>query len=218
MKSKHIPGIFNDVIGPIMRGPSSSHTAAAHRIGSMIRQAAEPGFTKVIVEFDKSSALATTYLGQGSALGLAGGLIGLEMTNPEIINYKKHLENSSFTIEYIITDIENKHPNAYQISIQYPGKDNLDILAISTGGGMIEIVEWNGFKVSLKGDFFETLLFSKTLDAKTITEMEHLLKTLLSNIKIYRSEDTHKGLMINIKTGKSLTKELENIPGLNSRT
>ncbi len=96
MNPKHIPGIFNDVIGPLMRGPSSSHTAAAHRIGNIIRQAAEPGFKKVIVEFDKSSALATTYLGQGSALGLAGGLLGLEMTDPEIINYEKHLENSRF--------------------------------------------------------------------------------------------------------------------------
>ena len=42
IKSKNIPGIFNDVIGPVMRGPSSSHTAASHRIASMIRQAAEP--------------------------------------------------------------------------------------------------------------------------------------------------------------------------------
>jgi L-serine dehydratase len=149
IKSKNIPGIFNDVIGPVMRGPSSSHTAASHRIASMIKQVCEKDFTKVIVKFDKSSALATTYIGQGSALGLAGGLLGLEMTNPEIINYKTHLENSSFTIEYIITDIENKHPNAYQINVQYPQRDDLHILAISTGGGMFEIIEWNGFKVSL---------------------------------------------------------------------
>jgi len=131
MKSKHVPGIFNDVMGPVMRGPSSSHTAAAHRIGSMIRQAAGPDFSKVIVKFDKTGALATTYLGQGSALGMAGGLLGVEMADPEIVNFEKRLENSSFTIKYIITDIENKHPNAYQISVQYPKGQDLHILAIT---------------------------------------------------------------------------------------
>lgn len=149
MKTKKFPSIFNDVIGPVMRGPSSSHTAAAHSIGVFIRQFDLSNFTKVIVEFDRTGALATTYLGQGSAMGLAGGLLGLDMTNPEIINYEKHLKNSKFSIEYIITDIENKHPNAYQISVQYPHKEDLHILAISTGGGMFEIIEVNGSTVSI---------------------------------------------------------------------
>lgn len=152
MKTKKFPSIFNDVIGPVMRGPSSSHTAAAHSIGVFIRQFDLPNFTKVIVEFDRTGALATTYLGQGSAMGLAGGLLGLDMTNPEIINYEKHLKNSKFSIEYIITDIENKHPNAYQISVQYPHKEDLHILAISTGGGMFEIIEVNGSTVSITGN------------------------------------------------------------------
>ena len=149
MKTKSFPSIFNDVIGPVMRGPSSSHTAAAHSIGAFIRQLDTPNFTKVIVEFDRTGALATTYLGQGSAMGLAGGLLGLEMTNPEIINYEKHLKNSCFSIEYIITDLENKHPNAYQICIQYPHREDLHILAISTGGGMFEIIEINDCQVSI---------------------------------------------------------------------
>ncbi|MCB2219213.1 MAG: L-serine ammonia-lyase, iron-sulfur-dependent, subunit alpha [Bacteroidetes bacterium] len=214
MKSAHIPGIFNDVMGPVMRGPSSSHTAAAHRIGSLIRLAGEPNFTKVLVKFDKTGALATTYRGQGSALGLTGGLLGLEMTNPEIVNYEKHIKNSSFTIEYLVTDIENKHPNAYQISVQYSDREDLNILAISTGGGMIEIVEWNGFKVSLKGDFFETLLFFQHVEAEKISEMENVLNTNLSDFKLYKSQDSDQNWLINIKSGRSLRKEIENISGL----
>lgn len=214
MKSKHIPSIFNDVMGPVMRGPSSSHTAAAHRIGSLIRQSAEPDFTKVIVKFDRAGSLATTYLGQGSALGLAGGLLGLKMTDAEIINYEKHLQNSHFTIEYIITDIENKHPNAYQIRVQYPVRENLDILAISTGGGMFEILEWDKFKVSLKGDFFENLLFLKNKKAKEVSEIERILNTNLSNFNLYKSQDINGNLLIIIKSGSSLSKQIENIPAL----
>ncbi|PLX13730.1 MAG: serine dehydratase [Marinilabiliales bacterium] len=209
IKSKNIPGIFNDVIGPVMRGPSSSHTAASHRIASMIRQAAEPDFSKVIVKFDKSSALATTYIGQGSAMGLAGGLLGLEMTNPEIINYETHIENGGFSIDYIITDIDNKHPNAYQISVQYPNQEDLHILAISTGGGMFEIIEWNGFKVSLKGDFFDTLLIFPKINSKEITEIESVFKNSPSDIKLYISQDAEQNLLVNIKSAYNLNKEIE---------
>ena len=51
------------------------------------------------------------------------------MTDPEIMDYETHLESSPFSIDYIITDIENKHPNAYQISIQYQDQEDLHIVA-----------------------------------------------------------------------------------------
>ncbi len=197
---------------------SSSHTAAAHRIGSMIRLFGEPNFTRLVVKFDRTGALATTYLGQGSALGLAGGLLGLEMTNPEITNYEKHLKKSGLTIEYIVTDIENKHPNAYQIKVQYPNREDLHVLAISTGGGMFEIVEWNNFKVSLKGDFYESLLVFQNVDTKMTSEVEDILKANLSEYKIYKSFDSDKKLLLNIKSGRDLSKEIEEIPGLIEKT
>lgn len=218
MKSAHIPGIFNDVIGPVMRGPSSSHTAAAHRIGSMIRQAGRPDFYRVIVRFDRTGALATTYLGQGSAMGLAGGLLGLEMTDPEIINYEMHLKNRGIIIEYIITDIENKHPNAYKINVQYPEREELNILAISTGGGTFEIVEWNSHEVSLKGEFFETLLFFRDINTKIFSEIENALNTSLSGCILHKSMDSDHNYLINIKSGKSIEKEIEKIHGLTEKT
>lgn len=211
MNSTHIPSIFNDVIGPVMRGPSSSHTAAAHRIGSMIRHAVEAKFSKIIVEFDKTSALATTYIGQGSALGLAGGLLGIEMIDPEIIDYEKHLENSNFTIEYIITDIENKHPNAYQITVQYPGGEDISVLAVSTGGGAIEIIEWGGLEVSMKGDLYETLLIFEDEDSESISRIEHSLNNNLHDFKLYKSIGADNKLLLNIQSAKSLNEEIDSI-------
>ena len=215
---KHIPSIFNDVIGPVMRGPSSSHTAAAYRIGNLIRQSGMPNYTRVVVKFDRTGSLATTYLGQGSAMGLSGGLLGLEMTDKEIINYEKHLENSNFHIEYIITDIENKHPNAYQIKLQYPDREDLNILAISTGGGMFEILEWNKFKVSIKGDFFENLLFFQNVTEEDIFEIEQVLTINLSDFKLSKSQDINGNLLVNVKSGRSLSKEIENLSGLKKKT
>lgn len=215
MKKKSYPSIFNDVIGPVMRGPSSSHTAAAHRIGAFIRQLEEPLFTKVIVEFDKSGALATTYQGQGSALGLAGGLLGIDITDPEIINYEKYLDKSNFTIEYIITDLENKHPNAYQITVQYPEREDIHILAISAGGGMFEIIKVNGCKVSIKGDCFENLMFFHDLPDKDMSELEQLLKTNLSDAASFEIIKCKEGkVLVNMKSEESLTDPLAGITKL----
>lgn len=194
-----------------MRGPSSSHTAAAHRIGAFIRQLEEPVFTKVIVEFDRLGALATTYLGQGSALGLAGGLLGIDMTDPEIINYEKHLNKSNFTIEYIITDLECKHPNAYKISVQYPEKENIHILAISTGGGMFEIIEVNGCKVSIKGDFFENLIYLHDVPDEGVSELEQIFNTNLSDAALEIIKCKEGKVLVNIKSGDSLINHLTKI-------
>jgi len=81
---KQPASIFNDVIGPIMRGPSSSHVAAANRIGNLARQMVKGKLKDVIVEFDPKGSLATTYHGHGSDMGLVGGLLGLNPTDDRL--------------------------------------------------------------------------------------------------------------------------------------
>ncbi len=68
--------IFNDVIGPVMRGPSSSHCAASLRIGRMARELIGGTLDEVLVEFDRKGSLPTTHDSQGSDMGLFGGLMG----------------------------------------------------------------------------------------------------------------------------------------------
>ena len=67
--------IFNDVIGPVMRGPSSSHCAAALRIGRLARDLMDGDITEVLTEFDRAGSLPTTHESQGSDMGLFGGLL-----------------------------------------------------------------------------------------------------------------------------------------------
>jgi L-serine dehydratase len=138
-------GIFNDVIGPVMRGPSSSHTAASHRIGAIVQQLIPVGGSRVIVEFDRNGSLATTYEGQGSAMGLIVGLAGISILDPEVICYRSLPERHSFSIDFRITDYKAFHPNTYKILVETKDNQKYEIMAISTGGGMIEIVSFNEF-------------------------------------------------------------------------
>ena len=85
---KKLPGIFNDVIGPIMRGPSSSHTAASWRAAKMSMDLLNEPLKKAIIDFDKDGAWAPNYRAQGTTLGIDGGLLGLEMADDRM----KHTE------------------------------------------------------------------------------------------------------------------------------
>ena len=72
-ESNHIPSIFNDVLGPVMRGPSSSHSAAANRIGRLCRDLVEGDLRSAVIEYDPNGSLVTTHKSQGTDMGLYGG-------------------------------------------------------------------------------------------------------------------------------------------------
>ena len=62
------PSIFNDVLGPVMRGPSSSHTAASYRIGDVVRKSLGGTPSRVVFDFDINGSLAATHEGHGACL------------------------------------------------------------------------------------------------------------------------------------------------------
>lgn len=201
------PSIFNDVIGPVMRGPSSSHTAAAHRIGTVMRQFHHPENSNICVEFDRHGSLATTYEGQGSAMGLISGLCGLSILDPGMTRFKNLPEQHKFKIEFKITDFEASHPNTYRINLTDPENEKFQLIAISTGGGMIEVIRINGFPVSIYGDLYETLICLRNESPGSIDVL---------NLKLKRHFKSETRLIINgeeylliVKSRKSILKEVE---------
>jgi L-serine dehydratase len=182
--------IFNDVIGPVMRGPSSSHTAASHRIGSIIREVCNPGIRKVTVEFDRGGSLATTYEGQGSSMGLISGLAGLSILDPAITDYKVLPALHKFDIEFIITDYYASHPNTYKIRAGNSAGEIFKFIALSTGGGSILVTNINGFDVSVKGDHYETLIcFSSPFLSETDELAAKLFKVYGSVPELVKNEE-----------------------------
>jgi len=155
---KNYPSIFNDVIGPVMRGPSSSHCAASLRIGRLCRDLVNGNVQHVLIEFDPNGSLATTHKSQGSDMGLFGGFLGWEAYDERLADSDKHLHIAGIAAEIEIHGIGASHPNTYKLTMS--NKDECRRLtAISTGGGMIEVIEIDGAAVSMKGDFFETLVY-----------------------------------------------------------
>jgi len=156
--SQTYPSIFNDVIGPIMRGPSSSHCAAAVRIGKMVRDLMDGEIKNVLIEFDPDSSLATTHESQGSEMGLFGGLLGWDAADGRLADSTKAIQEAGINIKTVITPIDTDHPNTYKMTVTN-SRETHTITAKSTGGGIIEVTEIDGAKVSMAGDYYETLIY-----------------------------------------------------------
>ncbi|MBN1246980.1 MAG: L-serine ammonia-lyase, iron-sulfur-dependent, subunit alpha [Anaerolineae bacterium] len=151
------PSIFNDAIGPVMRGPSSSHCAAALRIGRLARDLMEGHLDQVLVEFDPTGSLATTHATQGSDMGLCGGLLGWEATDERLVSSVRTITAAGIEVVFQVTEIGAPHPNTYKLTLTN-GDESHTMTAISTGGGMIEVTAIDGAPVSIRGDTYETLL------------------------------------------------------------
>ena len=152
------PSIFNDVIGPVMRGPSSSHCAASLRIGRICRDLMDAEFTNVLIEFDPNGSLATTHESQGSDMGLFGGFLGWEAYDERLVNAVSEMKAARIHVEVAILDIGAIHPNTYKLTL-HNAKEIHELTAISIGGGMIDVIEIDGNAVSMEGDYFETLIY-----------------------------------------------------------
>lgn len=142
--------IFNDVIGPVMRGASSSHCAAALRIGRLARDLMGGDITHIGIEFDLNGSLPNTHQGQGSDMGLFGGLLGWEAADDRLPLSPVHLRAAGIVAEFRYVDVHDPHPNTYRLTLSN-ARERHTMIAISTGGGMIEVLDIDGVRVSLDG-------------------------------------------------------------------
>ena len=179
----HIPSIFNDVLGPVMRGPSSSHSAAGNRIGRLCRDLVEGDLKRAVIEYDPNGSLVTTHVSQGTDMGLYGGFLGWEADDPRLPDFSDHVEQAGLELEVRYESYGAIHPNNYKLTIEGVNGHRHSLQAISTGGGMIELTKIDGVPVRLTGDCFETLVYL-TDDA----DSPEVQAALLAELSCDRSE------------------------------
>jgi len=138
-----------DIIGPVMIGPSSSHTAGAARIGRVARTLFERQPKKVIVSLYGS--FAKTYKGHGTDLALVAGLLDFDTFDERIPNSLTIAEELGMEVIFQEEEAVTEHPNTVKLNL-FDDKNEMEIIGISVGGGTIEITEINSFKLKLSGD------------------------------------------------------------------
>lgn len=135
-----------DIIGPVMIGPSSSHTAGAARIGKVVRSIF--GQQPDSVDIYLYESFAKTYRGHGTDIALVGGLLGMEPDDEQLANSLEIAYEQGMEVCFIPKNEKADHPNSVKIVVS-SGDRKLSVTGISIGGGNIQISELNGFKLSL---------------------------------------------------------------------
>jgi L-serine dehydratase len=153
-----IVSIFNDVIGPVMRGPSSSHCAAALRIGRIARDLMDGEIDEVLVEFDRAGSLPATHDSQGSDMGLFGGLLGWAADDERLPGSLPAFLATGAKARIETVDVGDPHPNTYRLTLRN-SREQHTLIAISTGGGMMEVIRVDNLPVHMDGGWHETLVW-----------------------------------------------------------
>lgn len=138
-----------DLIGPVMVGPSSSHTAGAARIGLTARLLLGENVTYADISFHGS--FAKTYHGHGTDRAIVGGLMGMNVDDTRLRDSLAIAREQGMNVSFRLVTIRGAHPNTVRLDITGVSGKRLTMEAASVGGGNIEITRLDGLHVSFTG-------------------------------------------------------------------
>lgn len=138
-----------DIIGPIMIGPSSSHTAGAVRIGKYARSIL--GSKPIRAEIRFCGSFAKTYKGHGTDKAIVAGILGMEPDDARIKTSLETAGTEGLSYQFVTADIENVHPNTAEIVLTGEAGNSVLVRGSSIGGGNIIITKINETAVSING-------------------------------------------------------------------
>ena len=178
-----------DIIGPVMIGPSSSHTAGACRIGKAARRilGADPDFAEIYL----SGSFAKTYKGHGTDKAIIGGILGMETDDIRIRKSFDIAKERGLRFTFTETEIENAHPNTALVKLKSADKA-ISLQGESVGGGNILIRKIGDTEVSISGKS-DTLIITHNDVPGMIAVVSNILTLNRININGFSLHRDRKG-------------------------
>lgn len=164
-----------DIIGPVMIGPSSSHTAGAVRLGRVVNKILD-GKMPEQIEITLSGSFARTYQGHGTDRALLAGILGFHSWDAEIRDALDIARERGYRCRFVTRDIPDAHPNTAEIRWTLPDGQEGSVMGASVGGGNIRVDEVNGLRVDFNGDY-STILIIHLDRPGVIADVTQLMRT-----------------------------------------
>lgn len=139
-----------DIIGPVMIGPSSSHTAGAARIGLIARLLLGSARCRHTSAFH-GSILPRTWRGHGTDRAIVGGLLGMAVDDPRLRDSLALAQEQGLSLIFSSVHLRGAHPNTVQLTLEGEHGAHLEMEAASVGGGNIDITSLGGMNVDFSG-------------------------------------------------------------------
>ena len=197
-----------DVLGPVMIGPSSSHTAGVVRIGNIARRIL--GHTPSHAHIQFHGSLAKTYRGHGSDKAVVAGLLGFRPDDVRIRDSLELAKEAGLSYEIETIWLENVHPNTMVLDLSCDEtKDRFTLQAASVGGGNILVQKINEIDVLFDG-YYDTLIIIHQDMPGAVSLVSNVLvmeKINIAGMKVYRSKKGGRAIMV-IEVDGRLDKQL----------
>ena len=209
-----------DILGPVMIGPSSSHTAGAARIGRVARDlfGRQPAWAKIHLY----GSFAETYKGHSTDVAIIGGLLDYDTFDERIKTSFEEAEKLGMTFEFIPETGTVDHPNTARVVIG-DGQSEMSMMGISIGGGKIEITELNGFPLRLSGNHPAILVVHDDRSGCIANVANCLYKydINIGHMEVSRKERGDMALMVievDQNVGTPVMEELRELPNITQVT
>lgn len=184
-----------DIVGPVMIGPSSSHTAGAARLAKMAKSilADEPVKARLVLY----GSFAKTYKGHGTNKALVAGLLGYEADDDRIPNALELAKEAKVDFVFEPSNEDAGHPNSVRFFLEGKEGKKCEILGCSTGGGKIQIREIDGLEVDITGEAYILMTLHHDrpgVVARVTTVLAH--KNInISGMRVFRDENKDLAVM-----------------------
>ena len=180
-----------EIIGPIMVGPSSSHTAGAVRIGVVARKLlARP---PVRAELLLHGSFAATGRGHGTDRALVAGLLGFEPDDTRIPDSFVYAKEAGLDFRFDTVELRDAHPNSVLLRLwAEPDGKPMEVVGASIGGGRIEIREFNGIKLRFSAEA-PTLIVKNRDNPGSVADVSYLISRRNINIATFQVNRSSRG-------------------------
>ena len=138
-----------DVIGPVMIGPSSSHTAGACRIGLVAHKLL--GEDAVRARVTLFGSFAKTYRGHGTDRALAAGIMGMQTDDVRLRDALDIAREGGLDVTFEVSEEDAAHPNTAKVELTGVSGSTVELVGCSVGGGAIRVTEIDGMAVNITG-------------------------------------------------------------------
>lgn len=210
-----------DMMGPVMVGPSSSHTAGAARIGNMGRTLL--GEEVARADIGLHGSFAETGFGHGTDRALLAGLLGMKPDDLRIPNAYEEANRADMAYSFRTVELRDAHPNTALLELTGKSGKKLTLQASSIGGGAIVVNKIDGIDVNFTGDF-NTLIVRNQDESGSVAAITSILSQVhinVANMSVNRHRRGGDALMV-IETDQHIKPRqvefLSELPGILSVT
>lgn len=201
-----------DIIGPIMVGPSSSHTAGAVRIGRMARTLL--GEKPVNAALHLHGSFAETGVGHGTDRALIAGLLGMASDDYDIPRSFAIAQQRGLTFAFDAIDLRDAHPNSVLLEVEGAAGGRISMQACSVGGGRIEVNKIDGVALRFTGNYHTLIIHNKDERGyiSNVTQALTLARVNIANMSLNRNARGGSAIMV-IETDEPVPESIRTLLG-----